>query len=151
MNTFMPTAPPISTFIRPNSTVKDLLVFLYQLCPLDVDVLFILLKNSNNNRKGQRLMSLEEIAKEAHREKSTVFRSLQKLVSIGLCGKETVTGKEKGYHHIYSVLDSKVFKKEVEKEAQLRVEQIQASISRILRTYDEDLSKVIVKHLSRTS
>jgi hypothetical protein len=39
----------------------------------------------------------------------------------------------------------------VEKEGQLRVEQIQASISRILRTYDEDLSKVIVKHLSRTS
>src|ERR671930_717051 len=146
MNTFMPTWPPISTFIRPSATVKDLLVFLYQLCPLDVDVLFILLKHSNNNRKGERSMSLEEIAKEAHREKSTVFRSLQKLVNLGLCTKETVTGKRKGYHHIYSVLDSKAFKKEVEKEAQLIVEQIQASSRRILRTFDEDLSKVIVKH-----
>jgi predicted transcriptional regulator len=56
-----------------NSTVKDLFIYLYDLSPLELDLLFILIKNKKS-------MTLEELAKKVDRDKSTVFRSLQKLV-----------------------------------------------------------------------
>ena len=82
-------ASPIKTITRMNSTVKDLFIYMYDLSPLELDLLFILIKNKKS-------MTLEELAKKVDRDKSTVFRSLQKLVDLGICNKETKTLKEGG-------------------------------------------------------
>ena len=50
-------------------------------------------------------MTLDGISKEVDRDRTTTFRSLQKLVSLGLCVKETKTIKEGGYYHVYSAVD----------------------------------------------
>ncbi len=50
------------------------------------------------------------------RDKSTTFRSLQKLVTIGLVVKETRTIKYGGYFHVYSAVDRETFKKETERK-----------------------------------
>ena len=42
----------------------------------------------NKNKKS---MTLEELAKRVDRDKSTVFRFLQKLVDLGICNKERST------------------------------------------------------------
>lgn len=60
-----------------NSTVKDLFIYLYDLSSLELDLLFILIKNKKS-------MTLEELAKKVDRDKSSVFRSLQKLVGLGI-------------------------------------------------------------------
>ena len=60
-------------------------------------------------------MTLENIVKEVDRDKSTVFRSLQKIVVLGICIKETKTIKEGGYFHVYSAIDTKTFKTQTEK------------------------------------
>jgi len=125
-------ASPIKTITRINSTVKDLFIYMYDLSPLELDLLFILIKNKKS-------MTLEELAKKVDRDKSTVFRSLQKLVDLGICNKETKTLKEGGYYHAYSGIDIESFKLETEK----RVKELEDSFHRLLRKFEEDLGNAI--------
>jgi predicted transcriptional regulator len=125
-------ASSIKTITRINSTIKDLFIYLYDLSPLELDLLFILIKNKTS-------MTLEELAKRVDRDKSTVFRGLQKLVGLGICTKETKTLKEGGYYHAYSGIDIESFKIETEK----RVSELEDSFHRLLRKFEEDLGKAI--------
>ena len=131
-------ASPIKTITRVNSTVKDLFIYLYDLSPLELDLVFILIKNKKS-------MTLEELAKSVDRDKSTVFRSLQKLVGLGICSKETKTLKEGGYYHVYSGIDIESFKMETEK----RVKELEDSFHRLLRKFEEDMVKAISSFYQR--
>ncbi|HEY7081184.1 MAG TPA: helix-turn-helix domain-containing protein [Nitrososphaeraceae archaeon] len=123
---------PISTITRLNSTAKDLFIYLYDLSPLDADLFFMLMKS-------KKPVILEDLAKKINRDKSNVFRSAQKLVSSGICIKETRTIKDGGYYHVYSAVDTKTFKMETEK----RVKDLQASFERILRKFEEDIHNMV--------
>jgi predicted transcriptional regulator len=123
---------PISTITRLNSTAKDLFIYLYDLSPLDADLFFTLMKN-------KKPMILEELAKKIKRDKSNVFRSVQKLVNSGICIKETRTLKDGGYYHVYSAVDTKTFKMETEN----RVKELQASFDRILRKFEHDIENMV--------
>ena len=128
----MPSTPPLSTLTRMNSTIRDLFIYLYDLSPLDLDLLFTLIKH-------KKPMTLEELSTKADRDKSTTFRSLQKLVGLGICIKETKTLKEGGYYHIYSAIDNKTFKMETEK----KVKELEASFHRLLRKFEDNMQEVI--------
>jgi predicted transcriptional regulator len=130
----MPSTPPINTLTRLNATVKDLFIQLYDLSPLDLDILFMLISKKNDEP-----MTLDQISKEADRDRSTTFRSLQKLVGLGLCIKETKTIKEGGYYHVYSVVDMKTFKMETER----RVRDLQKGLERLLRKFESDMQQAI--------
>src|SRR5919106_2554424 len=129
----MPSLPPINALTRMNATVKDLFIQLYDLSPLDLEILFMLIRN-----KGKPI-TLEEASKEVDRDRSTTFRSLQKLVSLGLLIKETKTIKEGGYFHVYSVVDMETFKKETER----RVKDLQKSLDRLLKKFEDDIQQAI--------
>ena len=133
----LPTSP-IKTITRVNSTVKDLFIYLYDLSSLELDLLFILIKNKKS-------MTLEELAKKVDRDKSSVFRSLQKLVGLGICIKETKTLKEGGYYHVYSAIDIESFKIETEK----RVKELEDSFHRLLRKFEEDMGRAISSFYQR--
>ena len=117
-----------------NATVKDLFIQLYDLSPLDLDILFMLIRNKNDKP-----MTLDEISEEVDRDRSTTFRSLQKLVTLGLCVKETKTIKEGGYYHLYSAVDMQTFKAETER----RVKELQRSLDRLLKKFEDDMQKAI--------
>lgn len=123
---------PISTITRLNSTAKDLFIYLYDLSPLDADLFFILMKS-------KKPVILEDLAKKINRDKSNVFRSVQKLVSSGICIKESRTIRGGGYYHVYSAVDTKTFKMETEK----RVKELQVSFDRILRKFEEDIENMV--------
>jgi len=89
-------------------------------------------------------MTLEELAKKVDRDKSSVFRSLQKLVGLGIC-KETKTLKEGGYYHAYSAIDIESFKLETEK----RVKELEDSFHRLLKKFEEDIGKAISSFYQR--
>lgn len=131
----MPSTPPINTLTRVNATVKDLFIQLYDLSPLDLDILFMLISKKNDGP----MMTLDEVSKEADRDRSTTFRSLQKLVTLGLCVKETKTIKEGGYYHVYSVVDMETFKIETER----RVRDLQKSLDRLLKKFEDDMQQAI--------
>jgi predicted transcriptional regulator len=130
----MPSTPPINTLTRLNATVKDLFIQLYDLSPLDLEILFMLISKKNDEP-----MTLDQISKEADRDRSTTFRSLQKLVGLGLCIKDTKTIKEGGYFHVYSVVDMKTFKMETER----RVRDLQKGLERLLRKFESDMQQAI--------
>ena len=130
----MPSTPPINTLTRMNATVKDLFIQLYDLSPLDLEILFMLISKKNDEP-----MTLDQISKEADRDRSTTFRSLQKLVGLGLCIKETKTIKEGGYYHVYSVVDMKTFKMETER----RVRDLQKGLERLLKKFESDMQQAI--------
>jgi predicted transcriptional regulator len=117
-----------------NATVKDLFIQLYDLSPLDLDILFTLI-----SKKNQGPMTLDEVSKVTDRDRSTTFRSLQKLVTLGLCMKETKTIKEGGYYHVYSIVDMETFKIETER----RVRDLQRSLDRLLKKFENDMQKAI--------
>ena len=127
----------ISALTRMNSTVRDLFIYLYNLSPLELDILLTLITKSNNDNK--KYMTLEELTNELDRDKSTIFRSLQKLVSLGICIKETKTIKEGGLYHVYSAIDIETFKLETEK----RVRELEKSFHRILRKFEADMRTMI--------
>jgi predicted transcriptional regulator len=131
----MPSIPSINTLTRMNATVKDLFIQLYDLSPLDLDILFMLISKKNDEKP----MTLDEISKETDRDRSTTFRSLQKLVTLGLCTKETKTIKEGGYYHVYGVVDMDTFKIETER----RVRDLQRSLDRLLIKFEHDMQQAI--------
>jgi len=83
-------------------------------------------------------MTLEEIGKEANREKVSIFRSTQKLVRLGICSKETRTSKGGGQFHIYSAIPVETFKKETER----RVRELDESIRKILRRFEDEMEEI---------
>jgi predicted transcriptional regulator len=115
-----------------SATVKDLFTYLYDLSPLELDLLFIL------NRQNEP-MKLDEISQQADRERSTVFKSLQNLVKVGICNKETRTMKDGGYYHLYSAIDLETFKLETEK----RVNELKQGLDRILKKFEDDMNKAV--------
>jgi predicted transcriptional regulator len=128
----MPISSPLSSITRLNATVKDLLIYLFDLAPLEIDLLFTLMK-------ARKSLTVDDLAKKLSRDRTTIFRSVQKLVSVGICAKDTKTLKDGGYYHIYSAVDKETFKLAVE----MKIKEVQQSFDRILKKYEEDIGKLL--------
>ena len=131
MNMILPTAS-IASITRMNATIEDLIMSLYDLSPLEFDMLFALIAR-------KKATSLDVLSKEVNRDKTTVFRCLQKLVNLRICEKETKTLKEGGWYHVYSAIDVAAFKMETEK----RVKEIKESFDGLLSKFEADLNKTL--------
>ena len=116
-----------------SATLKDLFIYIYDLSPLDMDFLLTLIKYSDKQ------MTLEDLSKAVNRDKSTVFRSLQKLTGLGICVKESRTLKEGGHFYVYSSISRDIFKLETEK----RVKELEQSLRRILKKFEDDLDVML--------
>jgi predicted transcriptional regulator len=125
-----------------NATVKDLFIQLYDLSPPELDVLFMLI-----SREKEEPMTLDDVSKEMDRDRSTTFRSLQKLVTLGLLVKETRTIKDGGYFHVYSAVDRETFKRETER----RVKELQKSLDRLLKKFESDMQQAISSMYAKDS
>jgi predicted transcriptional regulator len=124
---------PGLSIMRVNSTVKDFIAFLYNLSPLDLDILLFLIKI---NPQGK---SLQDLAVAMDKDKSTVFRSLQRLASKGIVRKETRPLKGRGYYHMYSSIDRANFMA----NTQNRAVDIKKSLDRLLKSFESDLEKTL--------
>ena len=122
----------ILSITRVNSSVKDLFAFVFHLSNLYLEVFLLLIKNN------PQYFTLEDLSRKAARDKSTVHRSLQKLVNERIVNKETRTLKERGYYHIYGSIDHQSLKTETEK----RVTDIKKSFDRLLSNFKVDLDKL---------
>ena len=67
------------------------------------------------------------------KDKTTVYRALQKLVSCGLCFKGTKTIKRGGYYHIYGAVEPKLVRRKL-KEC---IEQMNISMKNALKEFDK--------------
>ncbi|HET7345133.1 MAG TPA: helix-turn-helix domain-containing protein [Nitrososphaeraceae archaeon] len=122
----------INMLTQVDSSCEDIFACLYNLSTSEINLLTILLKS-------KKPLTLEELSNKISRDKGTVFRSLQKLVSLDLCTKESKTLKGGGYYHLYSAVDIDT----IEKNIELRIREIQRSLNRIVKKFRNDIEKKI--------
>jgi len=89
-----------------NLCCKDIIQNIYNLNDLDILVY--------NNLKKSKESRVNSIAKKLKKERSTIYRSLQKLTSSKLCIKKTKTIKSGGYYHTYFCNDINIVRREIE-------------------------------------
>ncbi|MGM0398338.1 MAG: helix-turn-helix domain-containing protein [Halobacteriota archaeon] len=74
----------------------DLLECLYELNDLDRECFRLL------SEVDERL-TIDEIAERVERERSTAYRSIQRLLDAGLVQKEQINYDQGGYYHVYTI------------------------------------------------
>jgi len=77
---------------------ESLLQCFHGLKPLDKHCYEVLVDNTA-------AATVDEIAEEVDRERSTVYRSIQRLLNTGMIQKEQVNYKNGGYYHVYYPTD----------------------------------------------
>jgi predicted transcriptional regulator len=114
-----------------SASCKDLFSCIYDLSTSELALLALLLKEKDS-------VSLDDLAKSMHKDRATVFRSLQKLVSLGLCTKATMNIKEGGYYHVYAAASIEL----IEKNTALRVREIQKSLDLLMKKFKSDIKQM---------
>lgn len=122
----------INLFLDTDCTCTNLLECLYNLSPSDLDILIALLRSKEP-------LTLETISKHMGKDKGTIFRSLQKLVSIGFCVKESRNLRSGGQYHTYRAVSIDL----IEKTTEHRLKEIQKSLSGLMKRFKEDIQQMI--------
>ena len=115
-----------------DSSCEDIFACLYNLSTSEINLLTILLKS-------RKPLTLESLANRTSRNKGTVFRSLQVLVSLDLCTKESKTLKAGGYYHVYNAVDIHTIQRNTEQ----KIREIQRSLNRIMKTFRSNIEEMI--------
>ncbi len=122
----------INSITRKGASCTDLLTCLYNLKPTDLEVLQAVAQNQD--------ATLDQVAAEIKKDRSSVHRCLSKLVSINLVNKQTKTLKGGGYYHTYRMLDPELIKK----HARERVKEITESLQLLIENFDSDLESHLI-------
>ena len=95
-------------FFKPYETMdcEDLMKCAFNLNDLDIKVYKALVKTGETR--------VEKLSDMLNREKSTIYRSLQKLVSCGICIKKSNNIESGGYFYTYIPLPKDEVKKKLE-------------------------------------
>lgn len=114
---------------RRGATCSDLLSCLYNLKPIDIEVLLEVARKEN--------ATLTQIAELVHRDRSSTHRCLSKLVSAGLVHKQSKTLTGGGYYHIYSMAEAS----KIKEYARQRVKEITESLKNLIENFELDLKR----------
>lgn len=108
---------------RKEATCQDLLTCLYNLKPTDTEIFLHVATTPN--------ATINKIAEQINRDRSSVHRCLQKLVSAGLVHKQTKTIKCGGYYHIYIATEPE----KIKQDARNKVKEITESLERLIDNF----------------
>ena len=89
-----------------NLCCKDILQFIFNLNSADIEV-FRKLKQTGE-------VEAKVLAKLLNKERSTIYRSLQRLTKSGLCEKNKKIIESGGYYHTYNCKGTKITSKRIE-------------------------------------
>ena len=89
-----------------NICCNDVIQCIFDLNKLDIQI-YQILKKTKKTRP-------QTLSKQLNKERSTIYRSLQKLTYAGLCTKKTNKIKTGGYYYTYEINNHKKIKKHLE-------------------------------------
>ena len=92
-------ADAMSEYLRQDMQCEGLLECIHGLKELDKEIFRILTERTEP-------MTVDEIAEEVERERSTAYRSIQRLVQSGFVQKEQVNYEQGGYYHVFRPTDA---------------------------------------------
>ena len=82
-------------------------------------------------------MRSDDLAKKVKKDGTTVYRSLQKLISCGICFRETKNIDRGGYYHVYSTVGPQIIRKKIQDCIKLW----NTSMEKALEEFDEKYMK----------
>jgi predicted transcriptional regulator len=100
---------------------------MYNLSDMDMEALRLLLAEGP--------FKAEDLAERLERDRSTVYRSLQKLVSCQVISKETRSLDRGGYFHVYAAVPKDVLRERLEH----CIQEWHSRVSTLLDRFDEDM------------
>lgn len=115
--------------LQPGTTCDDLLSCMFDLNRAEGGLYLLLVREGG--------LKLDELAKLAQRERSTVYRCLAKLVSLGLVDKESETLPGGGYYHIYTALSPQHLQEVVKN----RLKEFSLRMDELLEDFDVQLTR----------
>jgi predicted transcriptional regulator len=119
----------IQLLAKKTATCQDLLICLYNLKPIDLEILIATAKNPQ--------ATLDQIANTVQRDRSSVHRCLSKLLSANLVIKESKTLKGGGYYHAYSMVEPE----KIKEQTKIRVKEVTDSLNSLLDSFEDNLKK----------
>jgi predicted transcriptional regulator len=119
-------ADSMSEMLRQDMTCEGLLECFHNLKRIDKEVFQLL------NETGEPL-TVDEIADEIDRERSTAYRSVQRLIQAGFLQKEQINYDQGGYYHVYQPRDAD----KVAQEMQRMLNDWYAKIGQLIDEFDE--------------
>ena len=105
----------------------DLVRCMYNLTELEMDALGVLLRHGT--------MGADDLARRLRRDRSTVYRGLQKLVSCQVVRKESRSIDRGGYYHVYTAVP----REEIRARLEHCIEDWHARMTGLMARFDEDL------------
>jgi predicted transcriptional regulator len=88
----------MSEYLRQDMECEGLLECMHGLKKLDRDCYQVLVE-------GGEPMTIDEVSEEVDRERSTTYRSVQRLINTGFVQKEQINYEDGGYCHVYYPTD----------------------------------------------
>lgn len=105
----------------------DLLRCMYNLADMDMEALRLMLSEGP--------FKAEVLAERLGRDRSTVYRSLQKLVSCQVVTKETRSLDRGGYYHVYAAVPKDLLRERMER----CVDEWHSRVTTLLERFEEDM------------
>ncbi len=112
-----------------NATCRDMFEYFFDLSPADVAVLYSL-----DNGAGE---CLDDIALKMKKDRTTVFRSLQRLVGTGIVRKKKNVMEKGGYYYLYY----RISKTKINELINKREGEFHAVLQCLLRDMDNDFKQ----------
>ena len=88
----------MSEYLRQDMECEGLLECMHGLKKLDRDCYQVLVESGEP-------MTIDEVSEEVNRERSTTYRSVQRLINTGFVQKEQINYEDGGYCHVYYPTD----------------------------------------------
>ncbi|WP_227377090.1 helix-turn-helix domain-containing protein [Haladaptatus halobius] len=82
---------------------------------------------------GDEPMTIDEIAERIDRERSTAYRSIQRLLQAGFIQKEQVNYEQGGYYHVYRPTDPG----EVSRDMQRMLNEWYAKMGQLIQEFED--------------
>ncbi len=101
-------ADSMSEMLRQDMQCEGLLECFHNLTEIDTDVFQFL-------NEAAEPLTVDQISDEINRERSTAYRSVQRLIQAGFIQKEQVNYESGGYYHVYHSRDADAITQEMQR------------------------------------
>ncbi|MFC7156260.1 helix-turn-helix domain-containing protein [Halomarina halobia] len=91
-------ADSMSEYLKQDMECEGLLECIHGLKDLDKEVFRVLVESDGS-------LTVDEVADRVDRERSTAYRSIQRLLQTGFVQKDQVNYEQGGYYHVYRPTD----------------------------------------------
>jgi predicted transcriptional regulator len=123
-------ADSMNDYLERDMQCEGLLECIYGLRPLDIEIFLLLAEHSEP-------LTVDEIGERIDRERSTAYRSVQRLIDSGFVQKKQINYEDGGYYHVFRLTDSE----EITDEMQRTLNDWYAKVGQLIEEFREEYSQ----------